>query len=574
MKSESDDSLVRATSHMVINDDGRKSTEISAATTDSKADAMDFPKPTSSVLGDKRVWDITAKFRHVASTLPVGTLVKDTAFTLFESVGALEIMDPKMDSGCLAPGESLVDEYDLERPLLPEEVIGIIDQFLCCEMAWYEGYPLAQTLFSSHYIDKLLSLEAKNVDQIHFSKSGRDNVWSSPLVHLVLRAYCIAMIKCCDYALEEINRSLDGGGTRCNFYEEEDFSGHTYGRELFTKIPLKPILDLLSLAAEFTSTEKEHSVNGQHLGSPDLYGAIAARINFRITLLRAMSLEEDIEDKFKLWKDMPGFLADIKTTHSLGLPVKESFSPKIQRRLASTVPPKPMVEISFDDALTKLENMCKDCAEAVKIVHFGPHNVQPLKSFLWAFSSRKPEPYTYPRACLAAALFMCDDSGFQQLLRRDLEDIVLAGSDVLDPINWTIEAPQSKTPVSNRRFEMAKAVSHFCEVAVHMPGGYIDYFRTLTSNRCRVRRNLTHVAAALEDLQTMETEHLDESLRKFSTDEIEFPLSSWTYLQKLRVMEWIVQLGFELDMYLPDELAGMYCRSGSTSCESEGFVAR
>ena len=41
-----------------------------------------------------------------------------------------------------------------------------------------------------------------------------------------------------------------------------------------------------------------------------------------------------------------------------------------------------------------------------------------------------------------------------------------------------------------------------------------------------------------------------------------YPLSSWTYYQKLRQMEWIAQLGFEQDIYLPDELAGMY-RSAS-----------
>jgi hypothetical protein len=36
------------------------------------------------------------------------------------------------------------------------------------------------------------------------------------------------------------------------------------------------------------------------------------------------------------------------------------------------------------------------------------------------------------------------------------------------------------------------------------------------------------------------------------------PLSSWVHLCKLRQMEWIVQLGFELRVYQPDELAGMY----------------
>ena len=45
-----------------------------------------------------------------------------------------QIMDPKMDSGYLAPGETLDDDYDVLRDLLPEEVIGIMDQMLCYEV--------------------------------------------------------------------------------------------------------------------------------------------------------------------------------------------------------------------------------------------------------------------------------------------------------------------------------------------------------------------------------------------------------------------------------------------------------
>jgi len=43
-------------------------------------------------------------------------------------------MDPKMDSGFLQPGETLEDHYDVLRDLLPEEVVGVIDQLLCYEV--------------------------------------------------------------------------------------------------------------------------------------------------------------------------------------------------------------------------------------------------------------------------------------------------------------------------------------------------------------------------------------------------------------------------------------------------------
>lgn len=45
-----------------------------------------------------------------------------------------KIGDPKMDSGHLEPNEPLFDEYDTTRDLLPEEVLGVIDQMLCHEV--------------------------------------------------------------------------------------------------------------------------------------------------------------------------------------------------------------------------------------------------------------------------------------------------------------------------------------------------------------------------------------------------------------------------------------------------------
>lgn len=44
-------------------------------------------------------------------------------------------MDPKMDSGCVAPGEQFEETYDVSQPLQPEQVLGIIDQLLCLEVS-------------------------------------------------------------------------------------------------------------------------------------------------------------------------------------------------------------------------------------------------------------------------------------------------------------------------------------------------------------------------------------------------------------------------------------------------------
>jgi N-alpha-acetyltransferase 35, NatC auxiliary subunit len=148
----------------------------------------------------------------------------------------------------------------------------------------------------------------------------------------------------------------------------------------------------------------------------------------------------------------------------------------------------------------------------------------------------------------------------RQLLDDDLSSLVLAEDPLLDPLNDKIEVPHDP------RFNIAKRMEIFRERAAH---SYLDILRTLCQNRCRTRRDLTHTIIDWENLQ-LDAEELDQELREFTKEEpvldhtispepiYSFPLSSWAYFYKLRQMEWIVQVGFELEVYQVDELAGMY----------------
>ena len=139
-------------------------------------------------------------------------------------------MDPKMDSGFLRPGETLEDDFDPLTPLLPEELIGIMDQLLCYEMAWHTGYPLSQTLFTSVHIDRLLWPEPKVFEHAQFYR-GEVEEGKRPGVFLeVLRAYCLAVVKGCDFVIAKI--------TGRDYYEEEAFCTNTYHRVLFVQVPV------------------------------------------------------------------------------------------------------------------------------------------------------------------------------------------------------------------------------------------------------------------------------------------------------------------------------------------------
>ncbi|KAJ9665442.1 N-alpha-acetyltransferase, non-catalitic subunit [Coniosporium apollinis] len=477
-------------------------------------------KPVAN--GGTKSWDITEEFTKAAAALEVGQLVKDDYFTLFESVAALEIMDPKMDSGVLQPGETLEHDYDLQKDLLPEEVIGIMDQLLCYEMVWHEGYPLSQNLFTSVHLDRLLWPEPRILEEARFDR-GRP---ASPMavMNQILRAYCLALIKCCDRVIQTV--------TSRDYYEEEDFSTHTYNRPLLTQIDETEIQQELSHCGEWLANE----LGTQHSMSTSLRRALESRLGFRQTLLSAM--HQDANDPLNaldpLWRSTITFFSDIKSTHALGRPVPEAFSPKLQRRLASTVPPRPVVEYTFDEALQKMTLLCEHSLETIRAMDIGSSSTAGLLSFTWAFASHKPQPLAYPRALLASFIFGGPPEAFSSVLQRDMEKLVFTEDAVLDPLNWTIETSRSSLVPHDPRALMAKT---------------IDDFLARTS-QCYALREFDHLMA--------DAEIFDNELRHLSKDTLLNPLMTWTYYHKLRQMEWVVQLGFEQEIYQPDELVGMY----------------
>lgn len=147
----------------------------------------------------------------------------------------------------------------------------------------------------------------------------------------------------------------------------------------------------------------------------------------------------------------------------------------------------------------------------------------------------------------------------RQILDDDFSIITLPASQWLDRANDDVEAPHDP------RFLVAQQMELFRQRAAQP---FLDILRTFCQNRCRVRRTLCHNVRAWDNLQ-LDAEDVDQAvqdklaeLNKGSKpqgeEQYDLPLSSWTYLYKLRQMEWIVQLGFELEVYQPDELCGMY----------------
>ncbi len=69
-------------------------------------------------------------------------------------------------------------------------------------MAWHMGHPLSQSLFTSYHIDRLLWPEPKKLDEARFDRQAP--VTENGMLHVVFRAYCLALVKCCDHVHRRI----------------------------------------------------------------------------------------------------------------------------------------------------------------------------------------------------------------------------------------------------------------------------------------------------------------------------------------------------------------------------------
>lgn len=77
-----------------------------------------------------------------------------------------------------------------------------------------------------------------------------------------------------------------------------------------------------------------------------------------------------------MWKELLDFSTQLKSTKSLGKPVPSSFSIKVQRKLASTVPPRPIVEVGPEAAYNHFEGLCRDGSIVTEVMtYYDSHSL-------------------------------------------------------------------------------------------------------------------------------------------------------------------------------------------------------
>ena len=146
---------------------------------------------------------------------------------------------------------------------------------------------------------------------------------------------------------------------------------HTFNRSLLEGLDHDSILQLLGETTGLLSTSEEISL--------EIKEALLHRLWFRASFLKAVEKADSRTSSSNLkalWTELMASLPALKSSTELGKAVPPSFSVKLQRKLASTVPPRPIVQVSGEAAFDHLERLCRDASAVVEALDYhGSHSL-------------------------------------------------------------------------------------------------------------------------------------------------------------------------------------------------------
>ncbi|KAI8084806.1 Mak10 subunit, NatC N-terminal acetyltransferase-domain-containing protein [Halteromyces radiatus] len=487
--------------------------------------------------------DITSFLDQATQEMKEGELIHLQSFTLFDAMSAIEIMDPRMDTGMVImedDGDKKGADYDINQTLKPEELLWIMDQLLACEMAWLSGHSLAQTVYTCiyfHHVPTLLDrppptlTESKNLDKV---------------MQAVLKAYILGSVKCCHHIWNEM---VSG-----NIFEEEDFTTNLFGLSLYETILDMDVFNDIQLALRILKVYMDSN------NSPVLL-AIYQRLNARKQFLQSLiylaqpqcshineaqtmlkKLAESLDEETA--KDSTSILGSL----NLGSEVKGAFDPNINRKLTSQAPPRTVSlkshqqsYLEFSQTIQRLESICA-------ITNFS--SVASLMNYFTNFAGTKPYPDAFSRSKLNS-LFYSDGCIFGKYPIGAL--VTGCVFDIIQPPPHWFQFNQSG---DSELLSKAKTSLHrFLEQSVALP--FVDYFKIQCHNRARQRRILCKVLGEWDILQK-EARLVDKQFQEAEGLQNSTYFSIWVYTIQMAMMEQILLLGFELELYGDSEYITIY----------------
>ncbi|KAI9911610.1 hypothetical protein PsorP6_009327 [Peronosclerospora sorghi] len=529
--------------------------------------------------------------RAAVKELKIGQLMHEDDFKLFDSMSALELMDPKMDCGMLvngAPPPSI--RARLEKGCVQLEfasardVLATLDKLFCCEVAWLTGSPLAQSLLTSVYLhrDPLAALFAQLVTPVDCILASDCDVREILTTHVGNSAKDSLLLVMCTMFLATFQTAniIRDAVLRADIYEEEDFSpGNGMDIGSLALVSVEALDTMLQVtqerfevllmqhkaASSKKAAKKKHKkISGsgpgyEFLDSNARAGALICeafirRIRLRRELLATYAglglaggvldlqrAREGFHRAFELVERMATERLELDPECYGGKPI--GFDPSISRLLLSGSPPRDVNIPPIDETLEQMKKVLKEMLIGCSPAEW--QGMEDLRIFLVEFSRQEPTIVARSYVLVSVLrvrrrLFLYADSKIYA--RYNFMDWLSAAM-VLNGVPTVLLSTQEGVLYSTRCIE---TVYESLKVFLH--------------NRSRQRTRIEYLLEEWSVLQAEATAVDDKFTTEMNIQKAAYPryFTAWSLEESVLLMIQYVVLGLELELYAPSEFGTVY----------------
>lgn len=492
--------------------------------------------------------DITEHMKQACEGLELGELIHEPHFGLFDAMSAIEMMDPKMDSGMvgkqtkrkvLSFAEAIAEKTVKVSDLTNEELVGIFDQSLCCLLSWLDGQTLAQTVFTCLYLHDTNLIEDR-----------------------CLRAFSLCMLKVCDIIRMKVNRA--------NVFEEEDFQTMSYGFKFADNLTDMRVIGMMKEMEEeygrkYRNLKAKVSDGVESTKSEaTLCNAVLVRIKFVKLFLQALTVfgkkeGGSMQPSKKHLNLMLEHVLVIGNTVDLGIEavcsndgynIVHGFEPLINQKLLPPTFPRYTALMTKDAIKESFTDLIKRLITVTQVTSIN--GFQNILNFIDDFG--RSIPCVLSRSLLQSTLLPENRKLFgQQPFIDCIKESIKAFSSpqIFSPRCPTLQSSEEAKICSDVLLNKATRVA-------------ISLVQAYGHNRARHRERL---GAILEDFAALqeESERADAQLQEILLSKnpaAENPhvtgFSGWATYYTLKVMMQYLSSGFELELYSPHEMHYIY----------------
>ncbi|KIK64309.1 hypothetical protein GYMLUDRAFT_71269 [Collybiopsis luxurians FD-317 M1] len=279
--------------------------------------------------GGSNFRDVTSIFAEASEAMEPGSIIAIDGFSLTDAMSAIEIGEPRLDTGMQLDGATQQASFDPLTPLLPEEICWIIDRSMAYEMEWHTSNPLAHTVFTMLHVHALGDIDPDILPHLYMI----DLELQRPLqlITVVLRAYISGLLHSCSLVWTELFKG--------SLMDTEDWQSDKSGISLLEGWPVQAAIARLDDAINWLSRTTQ---------VPPLWqAALKSRLQFRRTILLLLNI---LSGSNSLARERAQFLHLLKQARELLLTIRAHVQ---SQALAPTLPSSSPARAAFDPYIAR-----------------------------------------------------------------------------------------------------------------------------------------------------------------------------------------------------------------------------